>query len=193
MEEIKPAIPKALAAFFTERSAAYAVLPTKALVFDASFRDICRENSCGRYGKCWTCPPDVGDMESLRARLLAFDTVAVFSIVYPIEDAFDLPGMLAAGKKHNEFSLAVQRRAREILPASLTTAAGACTLCARCARMDGLPCRRPDEAMISLEAYGIDVLKLANAAKLPYRTGSESCAYFSAVLYHLKDVRSDTV
>lgn len=184
---IRP-IPKALAAFLDGHNAAYAALPVSALAFDAAFRDVCRSNACGKYGACWTCPPDVGEPDALRTRMLAFDTVLLFSVVYPIEDAFDLPGMLEGGRAHNALSLEVQRLARQTLPDSLTTGAGACTLCKRCTRPDNLPCRHPDEALVSLEAYGVDVLKLANSAKLPYRTGDRSVAYFSAVLYRQADV-----
>ena len=41
------------------------VIPTEEVVTDASFRDACAQNSCGMYGRCWTCPPDAGDIHEL--------------------------------------------------------------------------------------------------------------------------------
>ena len=48
------------------------VVPVSGIVFDRSFRKACEQNTCGNYGKCWTCPPDAGDIDELigKARLL---------------------------------------------------------------------------------------------------------------------------
>ena len=43
------------------------VIDVKDVVFDRVFRDICASNACGQYGKCWTCPPDAGDIDKLIA------------------------------------------------------------------------------------------------------------------------------
>ena len=39
------------------------VIPVSAVSFDRSFRDICETNACGKCGRCWMCPPDIGDIE----------------------------------------------------------------------------------------------------------------------------------
>ena len=36
--------------------------------FDPSFRELCRQNACGQYGKSWMCPPHIGDIRELIAR-----------------------------------------------------------------------------------------------------------------------------
>ena len=43
------------------------VVEAKNIVFDRVFRDICASNACGMYGKCWTCPPDLGEIDELIA------------------------------------------------------------------------------------------------------------------------------
>ena len=35
------------------------------LFFDPAFRELCRANSWGSYGRCWACPPDAGDIRRL--------------------------------------------------------------------------------------------------------------------------------
>lgn len=35
------------------------------LFFDPAFRELCRANSWGSYGRCWACPPDAGDIRQL--------------------------------------------------------------------------------------------------------------------------------
>ena len=33
------------------------VIDTDSIVLNATFRDICKSNGCGMYGRCWMCPP----------------------------------------------------------------------------------------------------------------------------------------
>ena len=40
------------------------VIPVSAVSFDRSFRDICKTNACGKYGRCWMCPPTSGTSTS---------------------------------------------------------------------------------------------------------------------------------
>ena len=39
------------------------------IVLDRQFRDICRTNACGRYGRCYMCPPDIGDVEEAMEKI----------------------------------------------------------------------------------------------------------------------------
>ena len=45
------------------------IIGTETVVTDASFRDICASNGCGVYGKCWMCPPDIGEIDELMATM----------------------------------------------------------------------------------------------------------------------------
>ena len=49
-----------------------AVIPQDAIVLSATFFDICKANQCGNFGKCWMCPPDVGPIEELMARVRSY-------------------------------------------------------------------------------------------------------------------------
>ena len=42
-----------------------AVIRTNEIVLDRAFRVMCESNACGAYGKCYMCPPDVGDADKL--------------------------------------------------------------------------------------------------------------------------------
>jgi predicted metal-binding protein len=61
--------------------------------------------------------------------------------------------------------------------------AGGCGVCERCAKQDGQPCRAPELAMPSLEAYGVNVSALASAAGMKYINGQNTVTYFGAVLF----------
>lgn len=175
-------LPACLQEIFCPEQVRWAILPTTELVFDPIFRSYCKDNACGKYGACWSCPPDVGSYGELRARVLSYDTVLVFSREYPIQDLSDLPGMLEAGRAHNRFTNRIHRLLRPLYPGCFVTGTGDCRLCDACTRPEGLPCRFPDEMLTSLEACGANVIDLAEKARLPWKSEGRTIIYFSAVL-----------
>ena len=94
--------------------------------------------------------------------------------------------MLEAGNLHNSLAQRLRvdfpvRDAQRILHLG----AGGCRVCKVCAKKTNEPCRFPELAMRSLEAYGIHVSKLAEAAGMKYINGSDTVTYFGAVLFCL--------
>ena len=61
--------------------------------------------------------------------------------------------------------------------------AGGCGVCKSCAKRTDEPCRFPELAMPSLEAYGVNVSKLASAAGMKYINGQNTVTYFGMVLF----------
>ncbi len=160
---------------------AAALTDVSAVRFDAAFRDACAQNRCGYYGKCWTCPPDVGAIDALMARAQQYTRVLVFQTVGQLEDSFDIEGMAAAATAHNAVTLAFAGTLGD-LP-GLLLGAGSCRVCERCTKPDGLPCRHPDRAIPSLESYGIAVSELAAACGLKYINGADTVTFFGALLF----------
>lgn len=179
-----PALPAPLEKALEEGDARWAILPASEISFDPIFRKYCKDNVCGKYGACWSCPPDIGTYEELKARVQAYDTVLLFSRTYPIEGADDLAGMLEAGKQHNRFTAKIQRLVRPLFPHCFVTGTGDCRLCDTCTRPENLPCRLPDEMLTSLEACGANVIDLAEKARLPWKMESRTIIYFSAILLY---------
>lgn len=159
-----------------------ALIDVCAIAFRREFRQACEQNSCGKYGRCWMCPPDVGDIDEMIARAKTYRKAFVFQSIGILEDSFDIEGMEAAAKAHNRLALALRKASAPLLDRPLYLAAGCCHLCERCARGDNLPCRRPDLAMASLESYGIAVSELAAACGMRYVNGKNTVTYFGAVL-----------
>lgn len=60
--------------------------------------------------------------------------------------------------------------------------AGGCRLCKKCTYPNE-PCRRPEEAIVSAEAYGIDVMKLMRDNQLKYNNGPNTVTYIGGMLY----------
>lgn len=161
-----------------------AVIPVKDIVLDAGFRELCAANTCGQYGRCWMCPPDVGDIQELMQRVRGFGWALVYQTVGQLEDSYDIEGMNEAGSRHNTLARQLRERLRDgVFAGALHLAAGSCRVCERCARVDGQPCRFPDQALPSLEAHGIHVSKLAESAGMKYINGQNTVTYFGAVLF----------
>ena len=161
-----------------------AVIPTEKIETDAAFRGMCEVNSCGRYGKCWMCPPDVGDIQVLMAEIKAYRHALVYQLIGELDDSFDFEGMQEAKKEHN----ALARKVKALLASlewgrQLHLAAGGCGVCKTCAKEESLPCRFPEKAISSLEAYGVHVAKLAASAGMKYINGANTVTYFGMVLF----------
>ena len=159
-----------------------AVFATCEIPFSDAVVAACRENKCGQYGTCWTCPPGVGTLESLKERALSFNNAVLFTCKYDLEDCFDFEGMQAAAGKSREllFSIADKLRADGVRFQAM--GCGSCDLCSKCTYPDA-PCRFPDRALISMEACGINVVELAKNVGVRYNNGSDTVTYFSIILY----------
>ncbi len=160
------------------------IITTDKIELDRVFRDICASNSCGMYGKCYMCPPDVGDIDALMAEVREYDYALVYQTVSGLEDSFDFEGMVEAKKKFYPISQKLRGVFREAgIEKVLHLGAGGCGVCKVCAKRTNEACRHPDLAMASLEAYGFNVSRLAAAADMKYINGQNTVTYFGAVLY----------
>ena len=148
--------------------------------FETELRKACEANYCGNYGKNHACPPGIGSADELIARAKSYSRILVFQTVSPLEDSFDFEGMKAAQSRHSE--IAAQVDTLFDMP-HLQLTAGGCSLCERCAGYDGMPCRHPDKAVSSLEAYCIHVAKLAGKCGMKYINGQDTVTYFAGFLY----------
>ena len=158
---------------------------------DASFRSLCEANSCGNYGKNYMCPPDIGDIGELMAELKTYELAMVYQTVEKLEDSYDFEGMMDAGKKHNDLAQKLREWANAAVEEALGQGdrmqilhlgAGGCRVCPVCGRRTGEPCRFPEKAIGSLEAYGVNVSLLAEAAGMRSINGQDTVTYFGAIL-----------
>lgn len=158
-----------------------AVLPLSEVPFEPEFRTLCERNACGKYGTSWMCPPHVGEIDLLIARAKSYRNMLVYQTVSPLEDSFDIEGMLEAGREMNALNGRVKERLSEIVPGALYLGAGGCRVCEACAYPE--PCRAPEKACASLEAYGVSVSELAARVEMKYINGENTVTYFGAVLF----------
>ncbi len=160
------------------------VIEAKDIVLDRVFRDICASNACGMYGKCYMCPPDVGDIDKLMAEVGDYDYALVYQTVTELEDSFDFEGMIEAKKRTYPLAQSLREIFADMnVSKVLHLGAGGCGVCKTCAKRTGEPCRFLEKAMPSLEAYGVNVSELAKASGMKYVNGQNTVTYFGAVLF----------
>lgn len=161
-----------------------AVIPVEQVKFDLVFRAMCEANSCGNFGKCWMCPPDVGNAEDLIAHAKTYDHVLVYQTVGQLEDSYDWEGMMEAAANQNALAQKLAVVFKKLpFARKLHLGAGGCHVCETCAKRTDEPCRFPDRAMASLETYCIHVSALAASAGMNYINGKDTVTYFGVLLF----------
>lgn len=144
-------------------------------------RAMCSANTCGAYGKNWSCPPACGALEDLRQQFAQFSRGILVQTVGEVEDSMDFEGMMEAEAAHREHFNALHERLLEKWPGLIALGAGTCTLCKACTYPDA-PCRFPDKRVSSMEACGLVVMDTCKANGLGYYYGPQSIAYTSCFL-----------
>ena len=154
------------------------------IVYDASFRNICEQNGCGMYGRCYMCPPDIGTVEDLMREAKSFPQGILYQTVGMLEDSFDFEGMQEAKNEHIRITNSIEREISDLgLKRHIHMGTGGCGICEKCAKIDGIPCRYPDLAHPSISAFGIFVAQTAKNVGLKYINGENTVTYFSLILY----------
>ena len=158
------------------------VVNVEDISLDAAFRAMCESNACGNYGRNYTCPPDAGDIYDLMKEIKTYNYALVYQTVGTLEDSYDFEGMMEAGDLHNKLAQKLWDFTEKLKVSEvLHLGAGGCRLCEVCGKREGIPCRHPNRAMRSLEAYGVNVSLLASLANMKYINGQNTVTYFGSV------------
>ncbi len=170
-----------------ESGAARAVIvDTSRIGFHEEFRQACERNVCGKYATSWMGPPAIGPIGELMERARRYKKGLFFQTVHPLARSFDMKGIEAGIKVYREVLGKLVERLRsghgfgDVLPLG----AGCCAICPKCAFLDNEPCRHPDQAVSSLEAYGMDVMALARDLGMPYNAGPNTVSFFGLILFN---------
>jgi len=163
-----------------------AVVDTAAIRFHEDFRKACEKNFCRRYDTSWMGPPAIGPIRELAQQAARYRQGMLFQTVHAVAGNFDMKGMLAAAKVHERIFRALLAKIRASHPSEdiLPLGAGCCNLCETCGYLTHEPCRHPDQAVASVEAYGIHVIALQKSAGLPHYLGRESVLYVGLILFN---------
>lgn len=153
-----------------------------ALIFMPEVREMCSIDRCHRYGRSWTCPPACGTLEEIAAIAAGFTSGLIIQTTGEMEDEFDAETTMEAGGKQKEnftkFFNNIRHRFNDVLPMG----SGGCQICPQCTYPDA-PCRYPDQAFPSMEAYGLWVSKVCEESGIPYYYGPNTITYTSCILF----------
>lgn len=153
------------------------------IIIDEKVREMCKQNVCGHYGRNWTCPPAVSSLGDIRRKLAEFNNAVIIYKIYDIKSNFDLKGMVD-GISDFRSRLIMMKNDFPDDTEFMILGAGSCLLCEKCAYIDGEKCKNPEDAFISVEASGIDVMRLMKDNGLNYHNGPKTVTYIGMVLHN---------
>lgn len=154
----------------------------KTLEFSDRIRWIC-EHECPMYGRTWACPPGVGTVAQCEEKCKSFNHCLMISTITEVSDIADIEATLQTRPQHEAITNQVRdlMRQQNIEPYILSTEA--CTLCQRCAILDGEPCRHPEKMHPCVESHGINLLSLLEELGLNFQYGENVVTWFSLLFY----------
>lgn len=158
------------------------VLKVEDLELRSEVRDMCADNRCHMYEKCWICPPACGTIDELSKVVREYNWGILCQTVGELEDSFDYEGMMDAEKTHKKRLSALTDSFLDSKLPFLPMGAGPCDLCSDCTYPDE-PCRFPERAFPSMEAYGLIVTDACNSAGVKYYYGGNTVAFSGLVLF----------
>ena len=160
----------------------YDFFDPRELEFSSRIRWIC-EHECPMYGKSWACPPGVGSVDTCRQVCMAYNHCLLISSIVEVRDIADMDETLATRPDHE----ALTEQVRELMkrqgvdPFILSTEA--CTVCDRCAILDGEPCRFPEKMHPCVESHGINVVDVLERRGLDFQFGANVVTWISLLFY----------
>ena len=157
------------------------LLETAQIPFEPAFRVCCEDNSCGKYGVNWSCPPDCGTTDQMRQRVQARQYGLVLQTTWDI-DSEDGPATKRCKGKHNQLSRELIAKIQEDTSGFLIGASG-CSLCETCTLVAGEPCRFPDKMASCMSAYCIYVRRLAEENGMEYDSGPGLVNFFGMYVF----------
>jgi predicted metal-binding protein len=154
------------------------------LVPSATVRAACEANRCGHYGKNHQCPPLVGSLEYWAKRIRSFHRARLILLTVSFPEGTSQVELAATKQPLYRAILQQEQALREsAFPAAYGFVAGQCLVCTNCSANCGGACVYPEKARPSLEAIGIDVMKLLERMGRPIAFESGKVTWVGALLW----------
>ena len=160
----------------------YHFFDPRELEFNDRIRWICR-HECPMYGSSWACPPAVGEVAECKEKCLAFQNCLMIATITEVADIADINETLATRPEHEEVTNQVRDLllAEGVKPYVLSTEA--CSVCQRCAYLDGQPCRLPEKMHPCVESHGINVVPVMERCGLEFQFGANIVTWVSLLFF----------
>lgn len=163
-----------------------AVIETSSIQFYEAVRKACEQNVCGKYDANWMGPPAIGPINELKKQVLRYKQGFLFQTVHQTGGSFDMKGMFEAAKSHDTLFRNFLQKIKDTFPNEdiLALDAGCCSFCETCTYPDNEPCAFPDQALSSVEAYGMNVAVLMKSVDMPYNHGKGALGFVGLILFN---------
>ena len=160
----------------------YDFFDPRELEFSDRIRWIC-EHECPMYGQSWACPPGVGSVDCCRKKCISYENCLLISSIVEVRDIADMEETLATRPEHEALTEQVRElmRRQGVDPFILSTEA--CTICERCAILEGEPCRFPERMHPCVESHGINVVDVLEKRGLNFQFGANVVTWISLLFY----------
>ncbi|MDD5486018.1 MAG: DUF2284 domain-containing protein [Dehalococcoidales bacterium] len=147
-------------------------------------RSLCRANECQNYGKNYTCPPYVGSLTKIKAKLANFQRSLLLQYSKEIEVRGNREGVMQTKIDfHHKIlqmeGLLVERGVNKVWG----MIGGNCGLCTICKAESNEPCPYPDKSRVSLEAIAIDVMGLLGKLGLDNKFHEDKITWTGCILF----------
>lgn len=144
-------------------------------------RDMCRADVCRAYEKNWTCPPFCGTLAQCGERMQGYSRGILLQTVGHTEKLIDTRAYRRVEQQHLRQFAAFCRLLRASYPQALCLGSGGCRICDTCAYPQ--QCRFPQEAVASMEGYGLLVSQVCRDNGCQYHHGEKTITYTACVLF----------
>ena len=160
----------------------YGFFDPKELEFTDRVRWVC-EHECPMYGTTWACPPAVGAVAECKKKCLSYPECLMIASVTEVSDISNIDETLATRPAHEKLTNRVRDEMRELGVKPFILSTEACTICSRCAYLDGLPCRMPGAMHPCVESQGINVIPLLEKFGLEFQYGENVVTWVSLLFF----------
>jgi predicted metal-binding protein len=154
------------------------------LVPEQRIRELCSENKCGNYRSNYMCPPHVGSLEEIKARLSEFRRGLLLQYSKTLDVRNDMEGVKETKIDfHNNILRLEEFLGSEGIQPVWGMIGGSCELCEPCRAKFGEPCPYPDKARMSLESIAIDVLSFLDRFGLDNKFYPDKITWTGCILF----------
>ena len=160
----------------------YFFIDPQALEFNDRIRWIC-EHECPMYGKTWACPPGVGPVAECKDKCRSYVNCLMIATTTEVNDITNIEETLATRPEHEAITNQVRDIFRELGEEPYVLSTEACTVCERCAMLDGQPCRKPERMHPCVESHGINIVPVLEECGLEFQFGQNVVTWVSLLFY----------
>ena len=154
------------------------------LVPEERIRALCFENKCGNYRAHYMCPPYVGEIEELKARLARYRRGVLLQYSRRLDVKNDSEGLKRTKNDFHDRILELETFIEDRgVDGVWGMMGGSCALCEPCKAKLGEPCACPEKARMSLESIAVNVLALLDRFGLDNRFHPDRITWTGCVLF----------